>query len=74
MFLIVPYIANLLFVLCPCGLPSLLSKPTYAEAKMWMIARAKLFSLLVILSGGAFASLTLVNSKMFGISLFTMEI
>eukprot|EP01083_Nonionella_stella_P025598 70483_1 len=71
-FLIVPYLSNLFFVLCPCGLPSLLSQPSYAEAKMWMIARAKLFSVLVMLSGGAYASLTLVNSKMFGVAAFTM--
>eukprot|EP00484_Ammonia_sp_Unknown_P026195 CAMPEP_0197046992 /NCGR_PEP_ID=MMETSP1384-20130603/22570_1 /TAXON_ID=29189 /ORGANISM="Ammonia sp." /LENGTH=805 /DNA_ID=CAMNT_0042478849 /DNA_START=30 /DNA_END=2447 /DNA_ORIENTATION=- len=71
-FLVVPYIANLLFVLCPCGLPALLSAPSFAEAKLWVIARSKLFAILVLLSGGAYAALTLVNSKMFGISLFTM--
>ena len=71
-FLILPYLANLLYVLCPCGLPSLLSQPSYAESKVWMIARAKIFALLVILSGGVYASLTLVNSKMFGVAMFTM--
>eukprot|EP01083_Nonionella_stella_P025597 70481_1 len=71
-FLVVPYLSNLLFVLCPCGLPALLSQPSYAEAKMWMIAKSKLFSVLVLLSGGAYASLTLVNSKMFGVAAFTM--
>ena len=54
----------------PFGLPRILRR--YPEASLWLAQKASIFGFLVILSGSTYASLTLANSKLFGLKAFNM--
>lgn len=72
-FIIVPWILNLIQIVNDKqNINQIISKNNYA--KLWYMKNKKFLFYLVALTGGLYPSLTMVNSKLFGLQIFNMSL